>query len=229
MKAKIKAMILEKDRMRGLVPARQQGIKDTVYGAYMDRLNPRDNQVVQQALAESKDPRFAEFLERIMMPRYKRISLQTIAKACNIGLAEFSNWWQKQSTHQAIAIVQNAAPQIAADMAQDARSIDAVCERCDGMTWISAPHGLPSETPGYRPITVDGEPRWIRDCPVCTGGRVRKPGDAHARDRVLEMGGLLKKGPGVMITQNFGGMSHASAVSELDEAMSFDVDFESEK
>ena len=39
------------------------------------------------------------------------------------------------------------------------------------------------------------EEKWIRDCPVCDGsGKSRKPGDAHARDRILEMSGIIQRG-----------------------------------
>ena len=225
MKAKIAAMILEKDKIRGPVPSRQYGIRDTVYGAYLAKLDPRNNSVVQRALASSDDPRFLEFLERIQMNKYKRISLQAIAKACNIGLAEFGTWFNKASTQMAIATAQQESVRIVQDMAEDARTIQAVCDRCDGMTWVSAPAGLPDTTPGYRSITVDGEVRWIRDCPVCNKGKIRKPGDSHARDRTLEVAGMLKKGPGIVINQAFGGVSHASAVSDLD-VMTMDASFE---
>ena len=45
---------------------------------------------------------------------------------------------------------------------------------------------------------------------------MKKPGDQHARDKVLEMSGLVKKGAGIQIVQNFSGASHSSALSDLD-------------
>lgn len=218
------ALIKEKDGVRGLVPSRKFGTRDKVYGSYLEKLDPRTNEHVRGSLAQSEDPRFLEFLDRVSIPRYRKVALQTIAKACNISLMEFNNWWQKASAQAAIATAQRASIDITEDLVEDARSVQVACERCDGMTWVSAPPGLPDQTPGYKQISgSQGEPLFIRDCPVCTNGKVRKPGDTHARDRVLEMSGLIQKGKtGVQIIQNFGGASHSSAVTDLD-VMTLDV------
>lgn len=218
------AVIKEKDGMRGLVPSRKFGIKDRTYGAYLQRLDPRNNEDMQRALATCTDNRFNEFLERIMLNRYKRVSVQTIAKACNISLLEFQNWWNRESTQVAIAVAQTESIEITRDMAGDARSIDSVCPRCDGLKWISAPANLPKDTKGYKGLGDPKDNMWIRDCPVCDNGRVRKPGDAHARDKIMELSGLIKKGPGVNLNLNFGAQSHASAVSSLDNDMPMTVD-----
>ena len=225
MKKAIREAILEKDKLRGLVPSRAYGRFDLTYGAYMDKLNPRGNQHVQMALATSSDPRFREFLDRIQTKRYKRMALQTIAKACGIDLKEFSEWWSKASSQQAIVEAQNGSIAVVQDMIEDAKSTLAVCERCDGATWIPAPQGMDPETPGYRPMQgAEGEVLWIRDCPVCQKGKVRKIGDPHSRDRILEMSGLINKNKGmVAIVQNFGGQSHSSAVTDLDDVMPLDL------
>jgi hypothetical protein len=223
MKAAIKSLVLEKDKMRGLVPSRAFGNKDKVYKAYLDKLDPRNNESLQLALATSGDKRFVEFLQRLSMGQYKRVSLPSIAKACNIDLKDFSDWWNRASSQAAIAIAQQRSVDIAAHMAEDAMSIESVCERCDGLMFVAAPEGLPLETPGYRQMQSDGETVWVRTCPACNKGKVRRPGDAHARDRVLEMGGLLKRGGGVNVNMNFGGASHSSAISDLDAAMSIDI------
>lgn len=223
MKKRIRALIAEKDQLRGMVPSRAFGIKDKVYGEYLTKLNPREDPKVQHALSITPDPRFQEFLDRIKLPQYKRVSLQSIAKACDISLLEFTQWWSKVSTQVAIHKAQTESIKITEDMIEDARSREVACERCDGMTWVSAPPGLPKTTPGYRKITNDDEELWIRDCPVCSNGKIRKPGDAHARDRILEMSGLVQKGKAaVQIVQNFGGAAHSSAVTQLD-AITIDV------
>lgn len=176
------------------------------------------------ALASSGDPRYEEFLARLQEGRYKRVSLQTIAKACGIDLKEFSNWWNKASTQRAIAVAQTSTVEIVKDLVQDARTVQAVCERCDGMTFVTAPAGLPKSTPGYKSMKNGDETVWIRTCPNCVNGKVSKPGDTHARDKVLEMSGLIRKGAAVNVNiNNLGGASHASAISALDDAMSIDV------
>lgn len=224
MRSAIRKVMMEKDQQRGLVPTRAYGSKDKVYGAYLTHLDPRNDVRVQKAMAASPDPRFQEFLDRILTPRYKKVSLACIAKACCLDLKEFNDWWNRESTQAAIAVAQTGSLDITCDMVVDARSVNAVCERCDGMTWIGAPQGLPLETPGYRPMQSGDEVIWIRDCPNCSGGKVRKPGDTHARDKVLEMSGIIKRGAGVNVQiNNNGGASHVSAVSSLDDVMTIDL------
>lgn len=208
----------EKDGIRGVVPSRAHGRNDRAFGAYLDQLDPRGREDVQIALAACPDARFKEFLERVMSPRFKRIGLASIAKACDIDLMEFTKWWSKASSQVAVAVAQNAAIEVTQDMAQDAKSVKAACPRCDGLGWVSAPSGLPEDTPGYRQILMGEDEKWIRNCPNCADGTVRKPGDTHARDKLLEMSGLVHKGGGaaVQIVQNFGGASHQSAVRDLD-------------
>ena len=210
-------VIVEKER--GNVPGRLNGARDVVYGSYLNKLDPRNNHDVQIALGASSDPRYITFFERVMNPKYKKVSLQSIAKACNITLAEFNKWWGTQSTQIAIAEAQTNSVMITRDMVQDARSQEHVCSRCDGLGFIAAPSGLPDDTPGYKMIeepTKDSMAKYIRDCPNCGAKKViRKPGDTHARDVIMEMSGHLKKGPQIQINQNFGGASHASAVDSL--------------
>ena len=206
---------------RGMVDGRKYGKLDRVYSAYLDELNPRANDDVQLALAASGDIRFKEFLERINMPKYRRASLATIAKACNITLSEFNNWWNRASTQRAIAVAQVGSVMITRDIVEDARTQDVFCPRCDGLGFIAAQPGLPADTPGYRmlePQDGDETLRYIRNCPQCkTEKVVKRVGDAHARDKVLELSGLIKKGAAVQIVQNFSGASHSSALSGLDD------------
>lgn len=216
--------MLEKDGLRGLVPTRTFGRKDTVYNSYLNTLNPRENQDVQMALAQNEDPRFQAFLDRLNRRSYKKIALSTIAKQCEIPLMEFTKWWNQASSQVAIAKAQNGSIRITEDMVEDAKTQKVVCERCDGMKWISAPPGLPPDTPGYKSFEDNGDLKWIRTCPSCDEGKVKKPGDSHARDRILEMSGLIQKGKGgVTLVQNFGGASHSSAINMLDDAMTLDV------
>lgn len=233
--------IKEKDGRRGLVPARENGIRDEAFGSYLEALDPAGNQDVRMALLLSEDPRFREFISRVGTPRYKTVSLQAIAKACGIDLLEFNEFWQKASVQRAIALAQLRSVQIAGDMAEDARSRDEVCPRCDDLGWVNAPDNLVGEPPrGYRVMgtqTRKGQDPetgkvveeevviWGRDCPVCLGkGRLSQPGDQHSRDKILEMSGLITKGggKGVQIVQNFSGSGHSSAVPALS-SMTFEV------
>jgi hypothetical protein len=234
----------EKDGLRGLVPASGKGKEDEVYGAYLEEIGVETDVAVQQALARDQDPRFRRFLELISTPG-RVLRLQTVAKQCDIDLLEFGNWFQRASSQIAIAHAQRRAAGIVRDMAGDAMTRDEFCERCDGLGWVSAPAGLPMETAGYRILATTvvkrknaetGETEeheeilYCRTCPGCHGVMsVRKPGDEHSRDRVLEIAGLITKGKsGVQIVQNFGGAGHGSAVSGALGVMTIDVDVEPE-
>ena len=228
-------VLVEKDKVRGEVAAQEEGRKDLVYGAWIEGLRPRENVAMQEALAASNDPRFRLFLRRIF---YKGVAgnfkLQTIAKQCQIDLKEFQEWWNKESSARAMGIAQRGSVEVVEDMREDARSVQEYCDRCDGMGWVAAPGDLPLDTLGYKLLAeekVDGEgvvtepAKFSRTCPKCEGKqRLRKPGDTHARDRLLEMAGHIKqKGAGVNIFQSFGGVGHASAVTSLASAMTIDL------
>ena len=160
-----------------------------------------------------------------MAPKYLRASLATIAKGCGIDLLEFNQWWGKASAQRAIAEAQLASPGVVEDLIEDAKSKDDVCDRCDGIGSVAAPPGLAGDIPGYRLAREASEEHgaiYTRTCPKCAGeGTVRRSGDAHARDRLMEIAGLSPgaKGAAVVI-QNFSGASHASAVTILEDAMS---------
>ncbi len=215
-----KFLFYEKDKLRGLVPTSDMGRADQVYGAYLHGLGIETDPEAQIELARSQDPRFRRFLDMIGKPNRGGLKIQTMAKQCGIDLSEFQNWYSKAAVQIAIAKAHRRAAGIVDDMAGDAMTRSEFCERCDGLGWVNAAQGLPVETPGYRILcmqTVKGaeEPVWCRTCPKCKGEtRIRVPGDEHARDRVLEIAGLVSRGKaGVQIVQNFGGAGHTSAVS----------------
>lgn len=210
------------EKGRGLVP---RGRLDRAFGDYLNELNPRYNLEVQSALAESTDVRFQTFLERISDYKYRQVGLASLAKGCNIELSDFNKWWRKACSQRAIAIATVKSVKITEDIAEDAKSIKVVCARCDGLGWVSAKAGLPEDTPGYRVIgkDKDDEDAWARDCPNgCESGQIRKPGDSHSRDKILEMSGLIQKGKGIQINQNFTTVSHSSAVDSLNDILTID-------
>jgi hypothetical protein len=208
----------EKASGRGLVPATSQGAKDVPYNAYLQELNPRQSPEIQFALAASGDVRFHEFLERLDKPAHKNWSLATIAKSCDISLPQFHQFWQDAQKNIALARAQSAIPNVIADMAQDARSKKMTCSRCDGYGHVTD-NSKSDDVNGNKPLRI---------CPNCKGeGEVLEVGNTHARDKLLEVTGMVKKGGGaaVQITQNFGGMGIESAVDRMS-AISFNVDDE---
>lgn len=223
-----KKTMKEPDGVRGLVPSSGYGMWDTPYNSYLLELDPKGksgrSKALQYALASASDRRFNEFLSKLYEPRYATHSLAAIAKSCDISLMEFAEFWQKAQTQRALAIAQDGLAAITGEVVDDARSKDAVCERCDGLRWVYASEDLPEDTPGFRQI---GD-KWVRTCPACEGsGRQVKPGDREAQKMVFEMTGMIsKKGPSVRLVQNFSGMNLESAVDRMNR-VTFDVEDDS--
>jgi hypothetical protein len=220
---------MTKERGRGMVPSRDFGIQDKVYGSFLSELDPVGRSEVQHALACSKDPRFRRFLELIGRKIGRNtISLQATAKMCDISLAEFNEWTNSTGTQQALAIALRRAPQIAEVLASNAVEVVEFCERCDGTGVVTAPAGMNPEPDGYRMAEIDreGEELWVRTCPHGSDGKIRRAGSEHAQDRILEIAGLVnQKGPGISVAVNLGGAGHQSAVPALS-AMTIDCESE---
>jgi hypothetical protein len=203
------------------------GSRDRVFATYLDTLNPRANEIMRIALAASPDIRFRTFLERVDSPRFLRVSFATIAKGCDISLMEFQEWWRKASTQRAITQAQLASPELVSDLIEDSRTREDVCDRCDGLGTVIAPANLdPEQVPGYHLIkeaTPNTDAIYTRTCPRCAGvGKIRKSGDSHARDLLVEIAGLKDTPKGASVVLNFGGASHSAAISLLNDAMSLD-------
>lgn len=234
--------IRERGNLRGLVPSRKNGHDDKPYNEYLNALEPEKRLDIQLALAMCPDIRFKTFLQRMGQhnPAGYKISYAATAKACNIGLEEFGDWFAKGSTQKAIALFQVQKADLTAQMIEAAKNRIVGCERCDGLGWIDAEEGLPMDTPGYkirRIVTTkakdeDGQetekevPVYSRTCPAgCVEGKVLKVGDDFRLEKSLEMAGLInQKGPGFQITQNFGGAGMGNASTRLNQSMTIDVE-----
>lgn len=220
--------VIKEKGLRGQVPSRLHGPKDKIFATYLDTLNPRGNDELQQALAACPDVRFQLFLEKVMTPRYLKVSLSTMAKGCGISLPEFQKWYSNEQAQRSIAEAQAASPRIVRGLIDDSIPRLDICDRCDGLGWVDAPSEVDPEKipPGYRQLTAATkrtEAAYIRTCPRCDGnGKIRQPGDAHAQDRVLGMAGVTESAKGPAVVVNFGGASHSSAVTLLNDAMSIE-------
>ncbi len=235
-------LFLEKDKLRGLVPTSDNGKADLAYAAWFEGIDAENDPEFHGALARSQDPRYRKFLELMGHPNRRGLKIQTLAKQCGLDLAEFQQWYGKESVQMAIGVAQKNARNIVRDMSSDALTKDEFCDRCDGLGWVSAPPNLPVDTPGYHVLCMqtvkekdeDGnitereEPVFCRTCPKCKGIKtVKEIGDEHARDKILEIAGLTSKGKAVQVNvNNFGGASHASAVSGALGSLTIDVDVE---
>jgi hypothetical protein len=199
------SLVKKRSRPRALVPSGKSGAHDA-FSAFLTELDPRGNsehsEAVQRALACSRDRRFREFLERLHQRRYQRYSLAAIAKSCDLSLGEFLQFWYDAQVKRVIAIACSAAPRIVSDMAEDALSTHESCERCDGLGWAEVAAWIPfGMVPGYRGRLSDhSEAPAVRACPACGGsGKIRKPGDQHSRERLLEIAGLTGKHADVQV------------------------------
>lgn len=227
--AKTKEIALMKERgsPRGLVPV--SGALDHTYNEYLDSIGIRDPKrapIVEFALASSNDGRFREFLNKLKHPFWssangrsrKPLSLATLAKACDISLPQWAEFWQKAQHMRALAAAQDGAVEIMPDMVADAKSKEAPCDRCDGWGWVYA-DDVPAKFAGVRRLNPKDpkDKRQIRVCPLCKGSKsVGKTGDTDSRKMLLEVGGFTsKKGSAIQITQHFGGMGMESAVDRL--------------
>ena len=224
-------MMLEPHSPRGLVPTWGSDEPDLPFESFFEPINPRGNPDFQQALAASGDKRFREYLRQLNLPKNRRKSCSTIAKIMDISLREFIDFLRSSYHTQAISVAAQRLPAIASDMADDAMTQRDACGRCDGWGFVAVSTDEMPELREGEPIPGNIRPmgqRWVRDCPKCDGkGKTAKPGDAHARDKILLMNGISNKSAGVTvaINNNYNGHGIENSGSRLS-AITFDVSAE---
>lgn len=220
-------MMLEK--FRGEVPAWNSDEIDQPYESFFDPIKPRENLDFQQALAASTDKRFREYLRQLTLPKNRNKKCSTIAKIMDISLAEFIDFLRTSYRAQAMSVAAMRLPAITSDMADDAMTQKEACGRCDGWGFVGVKEEEMPELPiddgpipgGVRPMGT----KFVRDCPNCAGtGKLKKPGDAHARTSLMLMNGISSKSSGVTvaINNNYGGNGIESAGQRL-ASVCFDV------
>jgi len=224
-RCKLVQAIVEKDGQRGLVPSSSFGKQDVVYNNYLDALNPREDESVQLALAASTDKRFQYFLEQIHISP-KKVSLAAMAKRCDISLLEFMEWVGKAHHARALIVAQCAMPKLNEDLVEDALNKSVTCDRCDGLGFaVIGDDEVTLATAGKIKGLKQVGKAWTRPCPLCKGtGEVRQKGDAHARDKLLDMTGLAaKKSAAPSVVVNFGGNGLDAATDRLNK-ISFGIE-----
>lgn len=196
---------------RGIVPS---GAQDQVYEEFLVRLKIRDEGsdlgwVIRAALASSEDLRFTTFLERAIS--CKHMTLAAVAKQCVISMAEFQAFMKKAKTNQAVTIAIDNLPSLTKDLVKDAETSEEPCPVCGATGQIQR------------------EGKEDRICPNCGGkGVIRSIGDKHARNKLLEMTGVIQKAAPVQVNLDMRGMGMQAAATRLQKAVPFDLDAEPE-
>jgi hypothetical protein len=169
------------------------------------------------ALARNDSTKAVSFLASLTDPDNAGLDIADIAVYHGINLGDLMQIWRNDRLALAMSNLFDSLPPLTADAAEDARSVQVCCPRCDGAESVQV------ETPKGS--------KWI-ECPNCRGkGTVRKVGDQKARDHILRATGVIK--PDTGMTVNIGSTSHnvESVLDELErlgEAPSIPVAFEKE-
>lgn len=124
----------------------------------------------------SGDPRAERLLGMLLDPSYSQHSLGKMCQKVGMTILDLLDLLRRYRWDVGTIDVYIQLPQIVREIARDAQSSQAMCERCDG-------EGL---------LRLEGVA--VRTCPHCKGsGKVRVPGDPHARRLILEILGVIGK------------------------------------
>lgn len=133
-----------------------------------------------------EDPELEAFARALRDPEYQDQSFMVMCRRFAVPLSRLQALYTEGMRHLGLLRMSTELPQVMADVAEDAKSRDIPCPRCDGKMIIK---------------TQEGDSA----CHVCKAtGTVRVPGDKHARDLVFESMKLTNQaGPLLAIQQNF--------------------------
>jgi hypothetical protein len=181
-------------------PRPTESAVDAIHAAFLDGLPLTD---LKTALGQCASPKSIRLLSALDDPSKSHMNRAVLARSCGISLKDLTVIWRNHCLAQAMNVMIDAAPDIAADIVEDAKSRPACCPRCDGAGTIHV----------SRP---DG-PSWIQ-CTNCNGtGAVRKPGDGQSRDLLLKAIGIVKADSSSRVTiMNPNSVSMESLLDELE-------------
>jgi hypothetical protein len=163
---------------------------------------------VRESLAASDNPRARAFLAEMLSckPRdlKKPISLALLARKHGIGPLELTEIWRDHSVRETVLRMAVGAPKVADHVVEDALSTRSVCTRCDGSGEVE----------------VKRRGQIVPDvCPQCEGrGWTRKEGSPHARDLMMKSIGVLKQGPGIVVSIDQRQSGGESVIERLERA-----------
>lgn len=106
----------------------------------------------------------------LLDPAYRGFSLPKLAERVGMNQKDLLSNFRRYQLDRAVVTISRHLPEIAEQMALDARSQWVSCSRCDGLKTIENDHL----------------------CPECDGtGEIRQPGDSHAQMLCLKWAGVL--------------------------------------
>ena len=156
--------------------------KDTI----LRRLEASIGEELPTTLHHSGDPRAMRLLELLMDPAYSRHSFAKLCERAGVGMVELVDLFRRYKLDLGILKMSKHVPAVLEDTAIDAKASMVCCKRCDGLGYVS------------------GEDE-IRNCPACEGtGKLRQPGNPHARQVVFRANGLTATGPHVTVPSTVG-------------------------
>ena len=143
--------------------------------------------------------KYDSFLRALHDPAYSRLTFPAMLRKFNLSLHEVQTIYTDGMRQMGLLQMSNALPQVMADVSEDAKSQMVLCPRCDG----DKIEVIVDERNAKGKVVKSHE----QQCRVCEGvGKVKVPGDKHARDLMFESMKLTKQGgPLVAIQQNIGG------------------------
>lgn len=153
----------------------------------------------KSALAMSSDAKIQGFFRALSDPESKDFSVSEIAHEYGIKVADLATVFKDYKLSQGLINMISKAPDVANDIAEDARSVFVCCNRCDGVGEIPKRDNT-----------------WVK-CPQCDGvGKTRRPGDVDARKMMFEAIGYSKKGGLVNVNVDARGVSVENALADFD-------------
>lgn len=144
--------------------------------------------------------KYDDFCRALHDPNFSRFSFPMMLRKFNISLHEIQSIYTDGKRQLGLLKMSSALPQVMEDVSEDAKSQMVLCPRCDGdkvEIIVDARNDKGKVTKSHE-----------QTCRVCEGaGKVKVPGDKHARDLMFESMKLTKLpgGPLVAIQQNLGG------------------------
>jgi hypothetical protein len=135
-----------------------------------------------EAMLTTSDARFRRLHDALHDDAYRSTSPGTLCRRFGISWMDLMNLWHSYNMHLGLLMMANHIPKILEDLAEDAESHDGPCPVCDGMGYLTL------DSIRYTCVECDG------------GGKVRVPGDAHARRLLFEIIGLI--GPEITTSGN---------------------------